>query len=84
MKRGIDPKEEGGEEKRKLESSFRPMSSKIKPAGVDSHTLQLTQPHRADQAGWKEGMGEGGKRWHYLVASDDVAEIAGSEGVQLP
>ena len=84
MKRGIDPKEEGGEEKRKLESSLCPKSSKIKPAGVDSHTLQLAQPHRAYQAGWKEGMVEGGTRWLHLVASDDVAEIAGREGVQLP
>ena len=84
MKREIDPKEEGGEEERKLESSFCPTSSKIKPARLNSHSLKLAQPQRADQAGWKEGMGEVGIRWFHLVASDDVAEIAGSEGVQLP
>ena len=49
--------------------------------------MKLDQPQCADQAGWKEYMGKVGRKKKEkvdLVARDDVAEIAGSEGVQLP
>ena len=64
--------------------SLSPTLSKLKPTGrLNSPTMKLAQPQRADQAGWNGCMGE--KGWQVdLVARDDVAEIAGREGVQLP
>ena len=68
--------------------SLSPTPSKLKPARrLKSPTLKLAQRQRADQAGWKRYLGEKrvGIRWQVdLVTRDDVAEIAGREGVQLP
>ena len=54
--------------------------SRLSHSAVDSASSR--------RSGWMEGRkgltGEVGTRWLHLVASDDVAEIAGSEGVQLP
>ena len=69
--------------------SLSPTPSKLKPARrLNSPTLKLVQRQRADQAGWRRDvLGEKrvGIRWQVdLVIRDDVAEMAGREGVQLP
>ena len=69
--------------------SLSPTSSKLKPARrLNSPTLKLAQRQRADQAGWRRDvLGEKrvGIMWQVdLVTRDDVAEIAGREGVQFP
>ena len=69
--------------------SLSPTPSKLKPARrLNSPTLKLAQRQRADQAGWRRDvLGEKrvGIRWQVdLVTRDDVAGMAGREGVQFP
>ena len=67
---------------RAVSAQCRARSNQLESTLTLCSWLSLIAHIRLD--GRKGLSGEVGTRWVHLVASDDVAEIAGSEGVQLP